>query len=162
MVSDGKIAEITLEPETKQVIRVIFHGSQLRFRCQRCAVFCCKLGGPKLSTKDIERLRRACYKPDTFLDATPARLKNRRDGSCVFLFFNAEECFYQCSVYDFRPTFCRLYPFQFEKAGPQSYALKFIPCCNGLNTEDGEIVNKKFFAEVLQKILFDLIDSHSI
>jgi len=161
MECDGKIAEITMEPKTKE-ISLNFLGNTLRFRCQRCAVFCCKLGGPKLSPKDVERLRQGGYNQDVFLDVKQTSLKGKKDGSCVFLSVNAEKGLYRCSVYDFRPTLCRLYPFQFEKLGPQSYALKFIPCCNGLNTENGEIVDEKFFVKFLQEILFDLIDSKSL
>ncbi len=157
MEFDGKIAEITIQPETKH-INIVFHGNPLRFRCHRCAVFCCKLGGPKLSLQDIEHLIKAGNNPDTFLNDQQATLKNSKDGSCIFLSFNEEDGLYQCFVYNFRPTFCRLYPFQFEKSGPQSYRLKFIPCYNGLNTEDGEVVDKKFFVKFLQKILLDLID----
>jgi len=139
-----------------------FRGSPLRFKCQRCASLCCKLGGPKLSLKDIESLKQAGNNPEKFLVTKQTSLKSRGDSSCIFLFFNVEEGFYQCSVYDSRPTFCRLYPFQFEKIGPDSYALKFIPCCNGLNTVDGQVVDERFFVRFLQKILFDLMDSEVI
>jgi len=162
MELDEKIGEITIESKTKQVIKVNFSGNPLRFRCQRCAVFCCKLGGPKLSSKDIERLRQAGYDSDIFLEAKQATLKSRKDGSCIFLSFNAEEGLHQCSVYDYRPTFCRLYPFQFEKSGPQSYTLKLIPCCNGINTQDAEVVNEKFFVKFLHKVLLDLMHSNII
>jgi len=162
MESDTKIAEIAIKPRTKHAISLNFHGDPLRFRCQRCAVFCCKLGGPKLMGKDVERLSQAGYDLDTFLDDKRVSLKSRKDGSCIFLFFNAEEGIYECSVYDHRPTFCRLYPFQLERSRPQTYVLKFIPCCNGLNTVDGEVVNGKFFARFLRKIFLELVDSKAI
>lgn len=162
MEFDEKIAEITIEPKTNQVTNVNFRGNQLRFRCRRCAVFCCKLGGPKLFPKDVERLKHAGYDSGMFLDVKQTSLKSRKDGSCVFLSFNDEEGLYKCSVYDSRPTLCRLYPFQFEKSELNSYALKFIPCCNGLNTDDGDLVNEKFFGESLQKILFDLVHSDTL
>jgi len=159
---DRRIAEITIESKTKQVVNVNFRGNPLRFRCQRCAVFCCKLGGPRLTARDVERLSQAGYDSDIFLDDRQTSLKSGKDGSCIFLSFNAKEGLYQCSVYDYRPTFCRLYPFQLEKSGLRTCALKFIPCCNGLNTEDGEGVNEKFFGKFLQKILLDLMDSDAI
>jgi len=162
MELDEKIAEITMEPKTNQVINLTFRRNSLRFRCRRCAVFCCKLGSPKLLAKDIECLKRVVNNPDIFLVAKQASLKDRKGGSCIFLLFNVEEGLYQCSVYDYRPTFCRLYPFHFEKLGPQSYALKFVPCCNGLNTKDGDVVDENFFVKSLQKILFDLIDSYAV
>lgn len=159
---DEKIAGITIEPITGRVIDLNFCGNLLRFRCQRCAVFCCKLGGPKLLAKDVERLEQAGHDSDTFLDVKQATLKSRKDGSCFFLSFNTKRGLYQCSVYAYRPTFCRLYPFHFEKSGPQSYALNFIPCCNGLNVMDGEVINEKFFVEFLQRAFVDLIDSNAI
>ncbi len=159
MEFDGKIAEITIEPKAKRVIKLVFGGAHVSFRCQRCAVFCCKLGGPKLLPKDIERLKQAGYNPDTFLDAKQASLKSKKDGSCLFLSFNPDEGSHQCSVYYCRPTFCRLYPFKFEKLHPQSCVLSFIPCCNGLNTQNGEVVNEEFFVKFLQAVLFDVIES---
>src|SRR3990170_9146108 len=163
MEFDGKIADINLEPKARRVIKLDFGGAHVSFKCQRCAVFCCKLGGPKLLRKDIERLKQVGYSPDAFLDVKQASLKSKEDGSCIFLFFNPEEgSHHQCSVYDYRPTFCRLYPFKFEELHPQSYALSFIPCCNGLNTQNGEAVDGKFFVKFLQAVLFDLTESHVI
>jgi len=162
MEFNGKIAEITLEPKIRRVITLNFSGVHLSFRCQRCAVFCCKLGAPKLLTFDIERLKQAGHSLSTFLDVEQASLKNKRDGSCIFLSHNIEEGIHQCSVYDYRPTFCRLYQFKFEKSGQQSYTLNLIPCCNGLNIQNGEEVDEKFFVKHLQEILFYLIDSNAI
>jgi len=160
--NDEKIAEITIKPKPRQVIRLGFLATPLKFRCQRCAVFCCKLGGPKLSSKDIDQLKQAGYSPDRFLDAEQASLKSKEDGSCIFLSLNSKEGLHQCMAYDYRPVLCRLYPFVFEKSGQNSYALKFIPCCKGLNTPDGETVNGKFFSKNLEKLLFDLIDSNTL
>ena len=159
---DEKIASISIEPITRRVINLNFCGNSLKFRCQRCAVFCCKLSGPKLLPKDVDRLKQAGYDSGKFLNVKEATLKSRRDGSCLFLSFNTKKGLYQCSVYAHRPTFCRLYPFQFEKSGPQSYALNFIPCCNGLNVMDGEVINEKFYVEFLQNAFVDLIDSNAI
>jgi len=157
-----KMAEITIEPITKQVIKVDFQLPLLRFKCQRCAVFCCKLGGPRLLPKDIERLKRAGVSPNRFLNAEQTSMESRKDGSCIFLSFNTQEDLYSCSIHDQRPTFCRLYPFQFEKSGLQSYSLSFIPCCNGLNNADGEAVDAKFFTKFLKEILYELIDSEAV
>jgi len=162
MEFNGKIAEITIEPKIKRVITLNFSGVHLSFRCQRCAVFCCKLGAPKLLTFDIERLKQAGRSPHTFLDVKQAGPKSKKDGSCIFLSYNAEEGLRQCSVYNYRPTYCKLYPFKFEKSGRQSYTLNLIPCCNGLNIQNGEEVDEKFFVKHLQEILFYLIDSNAI
>jgi len=158
----GKIAEITIELGVKRVITLNFSEVHIRFRCQRCAVFCCELGAPKLLTSDIERLKQAGYSPQLFLDDKMASLKSKKDGSCIFLSFNAEKSLRQCSVYNYRPTFCKLYPFRFEKSGRQCYRLNLIPCCNGLNVQNGEQVDEEFFVKHLQQILLDLIDSNAI
>jgi Fe-S-cluster containining protein len=76
-------------------------------------------------------------------------MKNREDESCIFLKFNAEENRYECSIYDFRPVLCRLYPFDFDVVGPNSIVLKFIPCCRGLNNSDGDLVDEEFIANHL-------------
>jgi Fe-S-cluster containining protein len=162
MEFNGKIADISIEPKTKRIISLSFGGVHVGFRCQRCAVFCCKLGSPKLLTSDIKRLKQVGHSPSTFLNVKQTSLKNKEDGSCLFLSYNAEEGLHDCSVYNRRPTLCRLYPFRFEKSGPQSYTLNVIPCCNGLNTQNSEPVNTKFFVKFLQEILFDLVDSNTI
>jgi len=157
VIADLEIAEIAIEPKTRRITKVNFHRTHLRFRCQRCAVFCCKLGAPKLFHRDIERLKQAGYFSDLFFNLDQASLQSTNDGSCVFLSFNPEDGLYRCSVYEQRPTLCRLYPFKFEKSGPQFYVLKLIPCCNGLNVDNGQAVDKQFLSENLEKILLDLI-----
>jgi len=153
--ADGRIAEFTWNPKTKQVERLKLYHSNIRFKCQRCATFCCKLGGPKLSERDIQRLKQIRINVAEFLD-TRSCLKNREDGSCIFLEFDAKNRVYECLVYDFRPTLCRLYPFHFESTGRHSYTLTLIPCCKGLNTEDGELVNGDFIINHLLNALLDL------
>lgn len=162
MQLDQRIAEITIGPKTKQAIKLELYKPQLKFKCQRCAVFCCKLGGPKLSPEDAERLRQEGVDLCTLLDLKQASLKSKKDGSCIFLSFNAKEGLHECTVYDHRPTLCRLYPFQLEKSGSQSFSLGLIPCCNGLNTDDGELIDAKFFAKFLQEILGELIESNAV
>jgi len=149
------IAELTLNSRTKQVEKLKLYQSNVRFRCQRCATFCCKLGGPKLSEKDVRRLKQVRINLKEFLDVHCC-LKNKEDGSCVFLRFDTKNNVYECSVYDFRPAVCRLYPFHAERSTPNSYTLKLIPCCNGLNTEDSELVNENFIMNHLLTALFDL------
>jgi Fe-S-cluster containining protein len=162
----GKIAEITLNPKTKRITKITFYQKHLRFRCQRHATFCCKLGGPKLTERDIERIKQAGYPLEDFLEPLSNKefkgllvrcssLKNREDGSCVFLTFDAEKGVHECSIYDVRPALCRLYPFDFEKVSPYSFVLKLIPCCRGLNDPHGELVNEEF---VINRLVNDIID----
>jgi len=152
--TDGKIAEIRLEPETFKIQCIKFYERKLRFKCKRCATFCCKLGGPKLSIYDVERLKQAGYDETEFLDAIHYSLKNTADGSCVFLQLNKERDVHACSVYDSRPTLCRLYPFYFQKMSPSLFVLK-IMLCRGISRRIGEPVDEGFINSLFD-VLHDL------
>lgn len=154
------IAEVALHPKTKRIMKTAFHQKHLRFKCQRCATFCCKLGGPKLTERDIERIKQVGYSAEDFLEPLSNKefkglpvmrgsLKNREDGSCIFLKFDEEKGIHKCSIYNVRPTLCRLYPFEIEKASPYFFVLKLIPCCRGLNAPRGKMVNEEFVAKYL-------------
>ncbi len=162
------LARITINSETKQVKDLSLHQKHLRFKCRRCAIFCCRLGGPWLTGKDIERIKQAGYDTKDFLEPAlnskfndlpimRGSLKNKKDGSCVFLKFDAEKSRYECLIYDFRPALCRLYPFDFERISPSAIALKFIPCCRGLNDPDGELVDEEFINNHLLDALLEAI-----
>jgi len=161
-------AEVILNPETKQIVNLTLYRNRPRFRCRRCATFCCKLGGPKLVDKDVERIKQAGYSLEEFLELTfdnefkgspimRGNMKNREDGSCVFLMFDAENSVYECLIYDFRPASCKLYPFDFERIGPSSFVLKLIPCCRGLNNPGGKLVDEEFIVKHLLSAVLDLM-----
>lgn len=166
---DLNIAKISLNNENNRDLNIKLHHNYFRFKCQRCASFCCKLGGPPISEKDIKRIEREGYKTDDFLlqpliDSRfkgrfleyKAAMKSREDGSCFFLRFNKKMNLYGCLIYDYRPTLCRLYPFELEKVNANSLLLKVIPSCRGLNASDGEQVDEKF----ITKHLLDIIMEH--
>jgi len=140
--SDGNIAKINFEPRTCNIKNITFFIRNLRFKCKHCATFCCQLGGPTLSLKDVERLKKAGYKEIEFFNGAHGSLKNKADGSCIFLQLDKERQFCECSVYDSRPALCRLYPFHFEKISPNSFMLKILPC-RGINRRCGELVDEK-------------------
>jgi Fe-S-cluster containining protein len=75
-------------------------------------------------------------------------MKNREDGSCIFLRTDEKRNTYECSIYEIRPTLCRLFPFEIERIDISSFLLKILPC-NGLNDADGELVNKRFIVRHL-------------
>jgi len=141
--SDGKIAEITLETKTRRIKDITFNIKNLRFRCKRCATFCCKLGGPKLSVRDVERLEKAGYNKEEFLESGRWGLKGKADGSCVFLQFNQERGFHECSIYDVRPILCRLYPFYLQKMSPDLFMLRIMPC-RGISRRVGKLIDERF------------------
>jgi len=155
MESDGNIAKISFKPRTRNVKNITFFIRNLRFKCKRCATFCCKLGGPTLSLNDAERLKKAGYKEVEFLDDAHGSLKNKADGSCVFLQIDKERHFCECSVYDSRPVLCRLYPFHFEKISSNSFMLKILPC-RGINRRYGELIDEKFILTHLCDALHDV------
>lgn len=156
---DNTIAEITVDPKARRMIRIDYHEHEVTFKCQQCAVFCCKLGPPRLSQKDIERLKLARRNIDRFLDEHHLNLRTNEDGSCVFLSLDPLDALHKCSVYGFRPALCRLYPFQFQKLSENLYALTLITCCNGLNTCDGTPIDTKSAVRLVKSELFELIDS---
>lgn len=161
------IARVTVNLKTKQIRNVHLYERNLRFKCKRCAVYCCKLGGPSLTKKDIEQLESIgcdiseCIEPSKRQYATfpftSSVIKNQKDGSCIFLRKHKENEVYECAIYDIRPALCRLYPFDFEKINSNSFLLKFIPCCNGLNNADGELVSKSFIEKYLLKNLYSIL-----
>jgi len=163
------LARITINSKTKQIIDLSLHQKHLRFKCGRCATFCCKLGGPWLTEKDIERIKQAGYDAKDFFEPASnnkfkglpimcGSLKNKEDGSCIFLKFDMEEDRYECSIYDFRPTLCRLYPFDFDRVSPGSVVLKFIPCCRGLNSPEGELVDEEFINNHVLSVLLEIME----
>jgi len=133
------LATITTDSESGQVRDVSLHQKLFRFKCKRCATLCCRLGGPLLTEKDVQRTKQADHDEDDFLEPLDCRFKDKRvtcvaslkakeDGSCIFLRFSADQNQYDCSIYDFRPFLCRLYPFSFDREAPNIIVLKIIPC----------------------------------
>jgi len=75
--------------------------------CSNCGI-CCTETEMLLSKKDIRRLEKRGFSQNQFVNFDNqgyAQLKNR-DGYCVFYILKNK----QCSVYDDRPSGCRIYP----------------------------------------------------
>jgi len=164
---EENIARIMVKPKTKQIVDITFYKRNFRFKCKRCATFCCKLGGANLAEKDVQRIKEAGYAMDDLLESitkresnSPLKMKSRlgerEDGSCVFLRFDDKMKIYECSIYDVRPVLCRIYPFDFERIDSNSFMLKFIPCCKGLNSADGELVDERFISNYLLDAIFEI------
>jgi len=160
---DLEIAEITFDAERRRILNITFSKKDLRFKCKRCSVFCCKLGGPPVTEADLKRMAKTRINPYDFLEPLTSRhsryvnavgiLKRKKDGSCIFLEYDRSKRLYECRIYEARPDLCRLYPFEFTSKGNGKGVLKIIPCCNGLNTPDGRIVDQEF----VEKYLLDAI-----
>jgi len=121
-----------------------------------------------LTRKDAELIENAGYPVKDFLEPTNGDaeglplgyggLKTGADGSCIFLQQDIERNCFKCSIYDFRPALCRLYPFSFESLGSNRIALNIIPCCMGLNSPEGEPLDKNFVASRLLEPLLEAIE----
>lgn len=159
------LARIRVNSKSRLIRDISLLQKGFRFKCKRCAAFCCRLGGPKLSQKDIERIEEAGYNMKDFLEPVESEfkgesvmrgsLKNREDGVCIFLKSLEKNNRFECSIYNIRPVLCRLYPFDFEKVGSITVLLKFIPCCRGLNIPDGELVDEKWIKSNIVVPVFD-------
>ena len=116
-----------------------------------------------LTRKDAELIEAAGYVAEDFVEplkgnALPhvvGALKTRADGSCIFLDFDAEQNCFQCGIYDSRPALCRLYPFSLEILNSNRVALKFIPCCMGLNDPEGKVLDEEFVSSNLLEPLLE-------
>jgi Fe-S-cluster containining protein len=152
------IARVKLDPETGQFLDIRLFERSLRFRCKRCAIYCCKLGGPCLTKEDIEQMESVGYEISEFVEDSKRKygnhslmtsaMKNRKDGSCIFLRTDEKGNAYECSIYEIRPILCRLFPFEIKRVDIGSFLLKILPC-NGLNDADGELVNKRLIVKHL-------------
>jgi Fe-S-cluster containining protein len=152
--ADSRLAEIRIEPETGNVKHITLFCNNLCFKCQRCGTFCCNLGGPRLSSKDIERIRKTGLTKAKFLDSAKGSLKNTATGSCVFLKFDSQKQLYECTVYAYRPSLCRLYPFHVGKASSDTFVLKLLPC-KGINRRIGAIIDERFLINNVLGLLLD-------
>lgn len=162
------LALITLDIKLRRVADLSLEQKRFRFKCKRCAALCCKLGGPVLTRKDVERIEDESYPVKDFLEPVnrdihrlpllSGNMKNREDGSCIFLEFDVKLNCYKCSIYDSRPLLCRLYPFSLEIGDSNRIALKVIPCCRGLNNREGGPLNENFVSSYLLEPLLEAIE----
>jgi Fe-S-cluster containining protein len=162
------VAVITLDSQDKKIIDLKLAQKQFRFKCKQCATLCCKLGGPVLTRKDTELIEAAGHPIIDFLEPTKSEgasamygsLKSREDGSCIFLQQDTERDGFKCGIYDFRPTLCRLYPFSFERLDTNRIALRYIPCCMGLNNQEGKVLDREYVSSHLLEPLLEAMELH--
>ena len=55
------LAIITFNQENKAIKQIEIKNQSFSFKCKRCAMLCCKLGGPPIIKKDAEILENAGY-----------------------------------------------------------------------------------------------------
>ncbi len=152
------IAEILSVDGERPIIRLFMDG--FKFRCIRCASLCCRLGGPPLSRSDITRIKRLGYDVSYFSRSASTdkvyiyrgaegAMKDKADGSCIFLRFDSDDGRYECSVYEGRPDLCRLFPFYIIHSSSGSVLLGYIPCCRGINDPHGDSVDESYISTFL-------------
>jgi Fe-S-cluster containining protein len=119
--------------------------------CSNCGV-CCTETEMLLSKKDIKRLENKGYPQNRFVRYDKqgyATLKNR-GGYCIFY----DRKNRQCSVYEDRPSGCRVYPVIVDEE--QGIVLDAI--CESRNTISDE--EKAFKGERVVKLL-EIVDSEA-
>ncbi len=151
------VAVITFDAKNGATIKL--GPEKFLFSCKQCAFLCCRLGGPVISKREIEKIKATGYRSEYFVEPVAingdysllvcGRLKSMDDGSCVFLSFDDNKQCCVCGVYSVRPALCRLYPFSFERLDSSRVALKIIPSCLGLNSPDGELVDEQYISRRL-------------
>jgi len=125
----------------------------LRFNCRRCATFCCRLGGPVVSRKDLARLRRGIRKIDRFTETVAVGtsvakvLASKPNGQCILL-SKGRRNRYRCLAYELRPDVCRTYPLKLIRQGSRLTVLVFP--CRGLNYREGELINGELVSKYLR------------
>ena len=118
---------------------------EVKFNCIRCTR-CCRERKILLLPEDVERLARATglsvrdfAVPVEGLEPYKYRLK-KPDGACIFLKGD------KCTVYSYRPSACRFYPFVLFHIG-MSYVFIIAGECPGLGK--GPELEQDFFEKYL-------------
>jgi Fe-S-cluster containining protein len=124
---------------------------KIKFRCIRCAKFCCSLGAPNLTEEDkkihsnskaiVERKYKGAYKGigDCSFESN--------GYACCFLQYNKNKA--KCAIYPRRPTLCRLYPFSLAKE-KDCIKISLLPCL-GLNHREGRPIDKAYIEKLISK-----------
>ncbi|HUK51498.1 MAG TPA: YkgJ family cysteine cluster protein [Terriglobales bacterium] len=110
-----------------------FKTGKIKHECVACGASCHLR--VSLGKDDVERILQ--YAKQTGMAETiierrgqQSWLKRRSDGACVFLKYEGK--LPRCSIYDIRPTACRLYPLI-----PTGARLRVDPLCPGLSRTQG-------------------------
>jgi len=125
----------------------------LRFSCRRCATFCCRLGGPVVTCKDLTRLRKAISKIDSFIETAAAGtsvitvLASKPNRQCILLRKDSRGK-YRCSEYTLRPDACRTYPFKLIRQDACLTVL--VSPCRGLNYKEGQLIDERLVGKYLR------------
>jgi len=113
----------------------------------------------KPTNKEIERMVVPPIETERGLAFT--ELKKRSDGGCYFYDIKKK----RCSIYKFRPNFCRTFPFTFkllvskekldDNAIKINYTKKGLEYCAGIG-EEAPFIEKDIWIQIGQKVIQDL------
>lgn len=113
----------------------------------------------KPTTKEVERMVVPPIETERGLAFTG--LKKKSNGQCYF-YDNKKK---RCSIYNFRPNFCRTFPFTFkvfvnkdksdENAIKVNFTEKSLQYCEGIR-EEAPVIEKDIWVKIGQKVLQDL------
>jgi len=104
------LANITVDQKNKAIKQLRIKNQSLSFKCKRCAILCCKLGGPPITKKDAEILENSGYSLEQITEPLKRKfkllpfnfrnLKNKNNGSCIFLEYDQEKNQFKCTIYE--------------------------------------------------------------
>ena len=117
---------------------------EVKLRCFEIGCFeCCKETEMPLSCEDIKRIENLGYDMKDFsLEKDGVRVLKNVDGKCYFLKGG------RCTIYEFRPLGCRIYPIVYDVERNKATVDEFCP----LHREIPASQVKKF-----EKVLLKLI-----
>jgi len=143
----AEVCSFRVENTRVKIGRIFQDG--VRFGCCRCATFCCRLGGPQLTERDMVRLEETDIKRELFVEGRS--LRNKANGECIFLRRDLGSGSYTCAIYEHRPVLCRIYPFDLKIDKNDEWMLSLLPC-KGLSTPKGESVDRRFIEKHLKPL----------
>lgn len=106
-----------------------------------CCCNCSKIDMPILLPNEVEEIgRRTRKRADAFAVKMTnniyqmRRVDNDETKGCIFFQNN------RCSIYEYRPVDCRMFPFDFKEIGGEYWVIYYNEVCNALPTEEDEIL----------------------
>ncbi len=96
----------------------------LKINCHKC----CEETEMQLSKHDIRRIEKLGYKVDEFSEIKDGvRVLKNVNGKCFFLRNG------KCSIYEFRPFGCKLYPIVWDVERKRAVVHDFCPLANSVS-----------------------------
>ena len=97
---------------------------------EHCKAACCYDTAMPLLPEEVERIEWVTKKKReefTWKDGQVYRLKNTREGHCVFLDTTSKDGKKRCTIYNYRPVGCSLYPLVYDPDHDRVLVDKYCP-----------------------------------